>query len=386
MKSHNFRTVANLVFGQGSIQELAEQAKRLGGSHIFLVTDKGLVAAGLLAPVLEQIKSAGLACTVFDAVVADPPEQLVLDAATEARASGADLVVGFGGGSPMDTAKLVAQQAADGAQPLSEIYGVDQITGSRLPLIQIPTTAGTGSEVTPVAIVTTGETTKAGVVSPVLLADCAILDPDLTVGLPAHVTAATGIDSMVHAIEAFTSVHKKNPISDMLAIEAMKLLSNNLVAACNDGTNIIAREAMLRGAMLAGQAFANAPVAAVHALAYPLGGIYHVPHGLSNALVMPHVMRFNISKAAAQYAELAEAIDAPQSGGNSAEARATDLIDYLESLAVEVDAPRRLRDIDIKENAVEELAQAAMLQTRLLVNNPREVTLDDAREIYSAAW
>ena len=386
MKSHNFRTVANLVFGQGSIQELAEQTKRLGGSHIFLVTDKGLVAAGLLVPVLEQINAAGLTCTVFDAVVADPPEQLVLDAAEEARASGADLVVGFGGGSPMDTAKLVAQQAADGAQPLSEIYGVDQITGSRLPLIQIPTTAGTGSEVTPVAIVTTGETTKAGVVSPVLLADCAILDPDLTVGLPAHVTAATGIDSMVHAIEAFTSVHKKNPISDMLAIEAMKLLSDNLVAACKDGKNIIAREAMLRGAMLAGQAFANAPVAAVHALAYPLGGIYHVPHGLSNALVMPHVMRFNISKAAAQYAELAEAIDAPQSGGNSAEARATDLIDYLESLAVEVDAPRRLRDIDIKENAVEELAQAAMLQTRLLVNNPREVTLDDAREIYSAAW
>ena len=255
-----------------------------------------------------------------------------------------------------------------------------------LPTILIPTTSGTGSEVTAISILTTGERTKVGIVSPHLFADVAILDPLLTLGLPADVTAATGIDAMVHAIEAYTGRHAKNPTSDMLAIEALKLLTAHIETACHDGGNLAAREAMLRGSMLAGQAFANSPVAAIHALAYPLGGIYHIPHGLSNALVMPHIMRFNLSAAAAHYAELADALHISKTGPNSVEARAQELIDYLENLAVTVKAPRRLRELGIGEDAVDELAEAAMLQTRLLVNNPRELNLADAKRIYNNAW
>ena len=205
----------------------------------------------------------------------------------------------------MEVAKLIAVLASgreDIAQLLESIYGIDLVLCDRLPLIQVPTTAGTGSEVTPISIVTTGATQKTGIVSKRLLPDFAILDAQLTVGLPSHVSAATGVDAMVHAIEAFTSKAKKNAYSDMLAKQALLLLSANIRQACTDGSDLDARQAMLLGSMLAGQAFANAPVAAVHALAYPLGGHFHVPHGLSNSLVLPPVLRFNAGAASALYA------------------------------------------------------------------------------------
>src|SRR5690606_8457932 len=256
--------------------------------------------------VLPGFEAEGLRVAVYDQVIADPPENIVMAAVEQAKASDADLVIGFGGGSSMDVAKLVALLAHPGcAQSLQDIYGVGNAKGQRLPLIQVPTTAGTGSEVTPIAIITTGETTKMGVVSPLLLPDLALLGADLTLGLPPAVAAATGIDAMVHAIEAYTSALKKNPMSDLLAREALRLLAANLPIVVEDGRNRAARQAMLLGACLAGQAFANAPVAAVHALAYPLGGNFHIPHGLSNALVLPQVLRFNVSAAASHYAELA---------------------------------------------------------------------------------
>ena len=263
------------------------------------------------------------------------------------------------------------------------MYGIGNVKGGRLPLIQIPTTAGTGSEVTPISIVTTGETTKMGVVSPQLYADLAVLDATLTVGLPPKVTAATGIDAMVHAIEAYTTKLKKNPLSDMLACQALALLGNNIVVACEDGKNLAARQAMLLGAMLAGQSFANAPVAAVHALAYPIGGIFHVPHGLSNSLVLPHVLRFNAPEAVGMYAELAEIV-CPQVAG-SAEAKCQALIAHMEGLAGRLGIETSLREVGIAESDLDRLADDAMLQTRLLTNNPRIVTRDDARAIYAAA-
>lgn len=386
MSSYSFQTVPVLHFGEGCLSMLADQIAALGGSRPLIVTDKGIIGAGLIAPVEQALSDAGLTAQIYDAVVADPPEAVVQQAIDMARAAEVDIVIGLGGGSSLDTAKVVAALAIDGAQGLSEIYGVGQLARKGLPTILIPTTSGTGSEVTAISILTTGETTKAGIVSPHLFADAAILDPALTLGLPADVTAATGIDAMVHAIEAYTGRNAKNPVSDMLAIEALKLLTAHIETACSDGTNMVAREAMLRGSMLAGQAFANSPVGAIHALAYPLGGIYHIPHGLSNALVMPHIMQFNLDAAAPLYAELADALDVPKSGPNSAEARAQELIDYLEGLAVKVNAPRRLRDVGIAEDAVDELAEAAMLQTRLLVNNPKELDLADAKRIYADAW
>jgi len=323
--------------------------------------------------------------TVFDQVSADPADTIVLDAARQAKEAKADLVIGFGGGSSMDVAKLVALLAhPDASQQLSDIYGVGMATGPRLPLIQVPTTAGTGSEVTPVAIVTTGATTKAGVVAPSLLPDLAVLDATLTLGLPAHVTAATGVDAMVHAIEAYTSAHKKNPYSDMLAREALRLLGGNLVTAVKEGDNLAAREACLLGAMMAGQAFANAPVAAVHALAYPLGGHFHIPHGLSNSLVLPEVLKFNATVAAPLYAELAPILsDRPFTDANDG---AQALIAALEALIDAVGLPVRLRDAGVTEESLETLASDAMLQQRLLVNNPRDVSEADALAIYKAVY
>jgi alcohol dehydrogenase len=263
------------------------------------------------------------------------------------------------------------------------MYGIGNVQGTRLPLVQIPTTAGTGSEVTNISIVTTGETTKMGVVAPQLFADIAILDASLTTGLPSKVTAATGIDAMVHAIEAYTSKHKKNPLSDNLAREALRLLSANLLRACRNGQDLEARQSMLLGACLAGQAFSNAPVAAVHALAYPIGGIFHVPHGLSNSLVLPHVMRFNLEAAAGLYAELADIV-VPGCGGSD-EARAGELIGAMQHIAVNSGIETRLAQVGIFEQDLDRLADEAMKQTRLLGNNPRTVTLADARAIYAAA-
>ena len=385
MINFSFQTVPKLIVEYGACRRLGAMLRQhFDLTRVSLVTDAFLHRSGLLQPALDSLRADGWEVCVIDEVVADPPEAVVLAAAARSRGFGAELIVGLGGGSSMDVAKLIAVLASD-QQPLAAMYGIDKITATRLPLVQIPTTAGTGSEVTPISIVTTGENTKAGVVSPQLYADLTLLDAELTLGLPANITAATGIDAMVHAIEAYTSRVRKNPLSDMLAREALRLLSGNLLAACQDGANREVREAMLLGATLAGQAFANAPVAAVHALAYPIGGIFHVPHGLSNSLVLPHVLRFNLSAAAPLYAEIADVI-LPANSGGSVEARAQGLIAWVEKLAQQTGIERSLRQVGIGAGDLPRLAEGAMLQTRLLVNNPREVSFDDALAIYTAAW
>ncbi|MEC5160022.1 MULTISPECIES: iron-containing alcohol dehydrogenase [unclassified Janthinobacterium] len=380
-----FSTVAHIVSELGAARQLGMHlASRFPAvRRALLVTDAGFLATGLVAAPLHSLEAANVAVQVFSEVVADPPESVVMAAVQAARAFGADAVVGLGGGSSMDVAKLAAVLAG-GAQDLPSIYGIGKVTGARLPLLLLPTTAGTGSEVTNIAIVTTGAATKMGVVAPQLYADVALLDAELTLGLPPHVTAATGIDAMVHAIEAYTSRHKKNPLSDALARQALQLLHGSLIAACRDGRDLAARQAMLLGAMLAGQAFSNAPVAAVHALAYPVGGVFHVPHGLSNALVLPHMLRFNAPAAATLYAELATIV-APRATGSD-EARADALALAMQRIAVDSGIETRLRQVGVGAVDLDRLADEAMLQTRLLGNNPREVGRDDARAIYAAAW
>lgn len=380
-----FQTVPTIVVEFGAARRLGvllrERYPTL--TRACLVTDGFLHRSGLLAPALADLREQGWTVTVLDNVVADPPEHVVLEAAERARDAQAQLVIGLGGGSSMDVAKLLAVLLPS-SQALRDMYGVQKVEGTRLPLVQMPTTAGTGSEVTAVSIVTVGEATKMGVVAPQLIADLAILDAELTLGLPPAATAATGIDAMVHAIEAYTSARLKNPISDMLALRALQLLSMHLLAACRDGQDRTAREAMLLGATFAGQAFANAPVAAVHALAYPIGGIYHVPHGLSNALVLPHVLKFNAPAAAPLYAELAAAV-LPAAAG-SAEDKTRALIAHLEHLIAETGIPSTLRGVGIERDALSRMASDAMLQQRLLVNNPRPVTEADALSIYMAAF
>jgi alcohol dehydrogenase len=321
---------------------------------------------------------------MFDQVREDPPENVIEQALAVGLAAQVDGVIAIGGGSSMDVAKVVAV-LLKGRQTLSELYGVDQVSSSRVPLICVPTTAGTGSEATPVAVITTGQTTKAGISSAQLIPDVAILDPDLTLGLPAAVTAMTGIDAMVHAIEAYTSKFKKNPLSDSFAQQALRLLSHALPLVLQDPGNRVARADMLLGAHLAGQAFANAPVAAVHALAYPLGGHYHIPHGLSNSLVLASVIKFNMPVAQAHYAELAPFVTTAAMPA-SEQGRAQLFLDSLQALIADSQLPTSLEAAQIPEGDLPMLASEAMAQQRLLINNPKAVDEADALAIYRAAY
>lgn len=377
----DFITVPSTHFAPGCAANLASVVTKLGMTRPLVVTDKGILEHNLLDSALKSLVDSDIDYFVYSDVQADPPESNIAAAVKLAQQNGCDGVIGFGGGSSMDVAKLVAV-LLKGEQTLGEIYGVDQITSGRMPLVQVPTTAGTGSEATSVSIVTTGDSTKAGVVSRVLFADTIMLDPELTLGLPAHATAATGIDAMVHAIEAFTSKRLKNPVSDMLALKALSLLSSSIKPSVENGADLSARSDMLLGAMLAGQAFANSPVGAVHALAYPLGGIYHIPHGLSNSLVLPHVMRFNAPSCGDLYAQLMPAILPGVKVVNASE----QLADHFSCLAHELGLETTLSQLNIPESALETLAEQSMLQTRLLINNPRPVSYEQALSIYQQAY
>ena len=387
LNSFQFNTTPGLRYGSGQAKDSCKEISNKLGQSILFITDKGLMSLGLTDQTLKELKKIS-SVEIFDDVEADPSKKTLLKAIEVGKKIKATGVIGFGGGSSMDVAKLTALILGSG-ENLEEAWGVANAKGPRLPLVLIPTTAGTGSEVTPVSIITVGEEEKKGVSSSIILPDLAILDPDLTLGLPAGTTAATGIDAMVHAIEAYASSSKNNnPISKMLSVEALKLLGVSIERAVFEGSNVEARGNMLIGAMLAGKAFANSPVAAVHALAYPIGGTFHVSHGLSNSLVLPYVLRFNSvdSKASKDYAELAPYVFPEIDTNRGAQSVCAEFIDKLESLSKKLGLPQKLREVDIPKNACEKMAKDAMKQTRLLVNNPREVTEKDALNIYHSAW
>ena len=384
MPQFTFETTPKIICEQGAAKRLGEIARGLGMSQVFLVTDIGLMKAGLIDGALTSLSEAGVKVTLFSDVLADPPEVSVQAAVKAAALVQADGVIGFGGGSSLDTAKLVALLAKT-SQELPAIYGIGLARGPRLPLIQVPTTAGTGSEVTPIAILTTPSHEKKGVVSPLLYPDVAVLDSLLTLGLPPAITAMTGVDAMVHAIEAFTSRSKKNALSDALAIKALQLLYANLPAAVSDGKDAQVRENMLLGSLLAGMAFANAPVGAVHALAYPLGGHYQLPHGLTNSLVLLPVLKFNLPAAESLYAELGRAI-LPELNSVSDALAASNFIEAIAAHVITMPYAQRLREVGVKEHELEMLARDAMNVQRLLINNPRDVQFADALSLYQSAY
>ena len=386
MTPFTFNTTKSLVFEAGAAVRMAEVAGKVLGQTVLLITDPGLRKLGMIDPAVTSLESAGHTVAVFDQVEADPSRETLMNAVEFGRRSGATGLLGLGGGSPMDVSKLTALLLGSG-EDLDQAWGVSMAKGPRLPLVLVPTTAGTGSEVTPVSIITVGVEEKRGVSSPEILPDIAILDPDLTAGLPPHITAATGVDAMVHAIEAYASKSaNNNPLSKLLAREALRLLGANIESAVFNGNVRKVRGAMLLGSMLAGQAFANSPVAAVHALAYPVGSTFHVPHGLSNALVLPHVLRFNAPVAHEPYAEIATDVFPYMAAIKGSQARCTAFIDALAGLCAKLGMATRLRDLDIPEDAIPRMASDAMLQTRLLVNNPRDLSEADALSIYRAAW
>ncbi len=390
MPASNFNTAKNILVEVNALANLAKYLRDFQAKSVLLVTDNFLLNLGdkpngLLYSAVRSLEQADISVTLFSDVEPDPSDTTVLSGVKMAKAAQVDLVLSIGGGSSLDVAKVISVLAAPSChQQLSDLFGIDQITSERLPLVLVPTTAGTGSEVTPIAIITTGKTTKAGIVDSNLYADLAILDASLTLSLPKSATAATGIDAMVHAIEAYTSKIKKNSTSDKLAIEALKLLSSNIEVACKDSNNLKARENMLVGSMRAGQAFANAPVGGIHALAYPLGGHFHITHGLSNALVMVEVMRFNQQECARLYAELSKQV--LELTGDDHKELSQKFIDYFENLIKKLPIPSSLAACNIPESSLELLACEAMLQSRLLQNNPRELNEKDALAIYQQAF
>lgn len=382
MSTFTFETTPRVICEIDGALRLGALCRELNAERVLLVSDPGLLRAGLLDAPLQAMRDSGLQVTLYSEVQADPPVACVEDAVAVARECRAQAVIGLGGGSSLDIAKLVALLCGC-EQRLEDIYGIGLAKGPRLPLIQVPTTAGTGSEVTAVAIVTTPSHEKKGVVSSLLYPDIALLDARLTVGLPAAISAMTGVDAMVHAIEAYTSAHKKNVLSDGLAVQALTLLAANMDRVLAEPGDLQARSNMLLGSMLAGMAFANAPVAAVHALAYPLGGHFHVPHGLSNALVLVPVLNFNRPAAEALYAQLASAVLPGQHFATAAEACEA-FIAFMTQLVTRMPFAQRLNEVGVTVAHLDQLTDDALKIERLLINNPRPLNRDDIHAIYSS--
>jgi alcohol dehydrogenase class IV len=375
-----FQTTPRILMGPGALARTGDEARRLGARKALVVTDPGVVAAGLTARLEAVLNEAGVPWARFDAVEPDPRLEIAAAAAAAARAEQADLVIGIGGGSPLDIAKVCAVLAVS-AKPVQELFGIDQVPGPGLRTILIPTTAGTGSEATPVAILSDEqEKLKKGIVSPYLFPAVAVLDPELTVGLPPRVTAATGLDALIHAMEAFTS-RNAGSMSDLLAREAMRLIWRNLRTAYANGEDLAARAAMLEGSLLAGMAFANAGVTAVHAFAYPIGAEFHIPHGVANSIMLPPVMEFNMIGNLEKFAQIAECFGQPVRGLNrrSQAARAAQAV---RTLVEDLGVPRTLREFGVTEAHIPALPQRVIKITRRLANNPRRVTLADAEAIY----
>jgi alcohol dehydrogenase len=371
--------------GPGCLDQIGQEVKTLKGEKVLIVTDPGIIKAGLLDQLEPYLAKAGVPYALFDQVEPDPRIEVVDQALDRLKREKCDAVIGLGGGSALDIAKVVAVMAVNPGH-ISSYFGVDLLGQPGLPLIGIPTTAGTGSEVTPIAILSDErEHLKKGVVSSHLFPRVAILDPLLTLGVPPAVTAYTGMDALIHAIEAFTSVNA-NDLTDHLAFRAIELTYGHLPTAYARGEDVQARSKMLEGSMLAGMAFANAGVTAVHAFAYPLGGeFHHIPHGLANAVMLTHVLRFNMLGNLPKFAEISSALGLYTEDLTDRQA-AEEGIETIEELMEDLNLPLRLRDFGVPEEAIPGLAQGVLKVTRLLANNPRRITLEDAERIYRNAW
>ena len=380
-----FRTTPRILMGPGSADQIGRELKALKGKRALIVTDPGIIRAGLLDGISPSLKNAGVTVTLFDQVEADPHIEIVDQALARLKEEKCDSVIGMGGGSSLDIAKLVAAMAVNPGH-ISDYFGVDLLAKPGLPLIAVPTTAGTGSEVTPIAILSDqAEHLKKGVVSPHLFPRLALLDPVLTIGVPPAVTAYTGMDAFIHAVEAYTSVNA-NSLTDHLAFRAIELTFGNILTAYARGEDLEARSNMLEGSLLAGMAFANAGVTAVHAFAYPLGGeFHHIAHGLANSVMLLPVLRFNMLGNLPKFAEISLALGLSAEGLTDRQA-AEEGLDAIEELMIDLNLPLRLRDLKVPEEAIPGMAQGVMKVTRLLANNPRRITLEDAERIYRSAW
>lgn len=375
-----FSSTPRFIIGSGSIKSLGNEVCRLGAGKALIITDRGIAGTGLLDAAAVSLRNAGIKYAVFDGVKPDPQYEIAADAVKLARSEKAGLVVGMGGGSSLDIAKT-ASVLMTNKGPIEKYFGVDLIPRKGLPAILVPTTAGTGSEATPIAILSDEkEKLKKGIVSPHLFPSAAIIDPELTLSLPPSVTASTGMDALIHAIEAYTSINATS-MTDMFCLRALNLIHGNIRKAFSKGKDLNARSAMMEGALFAGIGFANAGVGAVHAFAYPIGAEFHIPHGVANTLMLSYVMRFNAQGCMKKYIDLARLFHIRKAGLQGYEI-VDRVISEIERLRIDLGMPQHLSDFGVKKKDVPGLAAGVMKVTRLLANNPRPLTEVDARYIY----
>jgi alcohol dehydrogenase class IV len=383
-KTHTFFSPNKILFGLGTAKAAAAEVKALGATKVLIATDPGVVQAQLLQPVLASLRDASIPFVLFDEVEPEPAARLVDLGAERAKAEGCDLVLGIGGGSSLDVAKGISLMATNPGQVL-DYCGMELVKQRGLPKILMPTTAGTGSEVTRVFVITDEkENTKKAVYSSYSLSEVAIVDPLLTLSMPPKVTADTGIDALVHAVETYVSMNA-TPFSDLLAEEAMALIGQYLPTAWAKGSNVEARYQMSLAATLAGLAFASGGLGAVHGLSYPLGTDYHMPHGRSNAILLPHIMRFNLPGNPEKFAQIAALLGQDVEDFSPAEAGEI-AVEAVQDLLETIQIPYRLKDYGIPESDLPKLVAGGMKQTRLFVPNPRDITEDDVRAIYEEAY
>ncbi|MBN1862839.1 MAG: iron-containing alcohol dehydrogenase [Dehalococcoidales bacterium] len=384
MENYEIRVPGKVRFGAGCTETMGEEATKIGAKRALMVTDPGVFQTGITDPVKENLTKAGIKVDVFSEAEPEPTYSKLNATAKKLGKNKYDLVVAIGGGSSIDTAKgLSILFAHDG---IGQDYGgTDKVPGPGVPLFACPTTAGTGSEVTNIAVFDDRERGfKEGIVSNYLLARIAFVDPTLTYGCPPKVTAASGMDALIHAVEGYTG-NKATTFSDAMALEAMRLITGSLRRAVKNGADKEARNQMSEGALFGGMAFMNSGVTAVHALAFPLGSQFHVPHGMANAVLLPYVMECNLSANLSRFATVARMLGVATEGLSDQEAAEKGL-EAAKSLSADVGIPTHLRELGVPKEALEGLASATMNVTRLLANNPKPLTLDDVRKIWENAW
>jgi len=370
-----------LVFGNGCLSALPGEIINTGCTSVFIITIEPLISR--LADLLTELKSNGISVAINTGIIQEPSFADFENLLAQAKPANPDVVIGIGGGSVLDIAKLVAAQL-DNDQPLSEIVGSGLLKGRNKRLVCVPATSGTGSEVSPNAIlVDNADNQKKGIISPYLVPDIVYVDPLLTISLPPAITAATGLDALTHCLEAYTNKFAQ-PFIDIYAYEGMRLIAANLVNAVKNGSDEHARSQVAMGSLLGGFCLGPVNTAGVHALSYPLGSTFHLAHGLSNALLLPFVMEFNMTVVPSRYADVAVALGCAREGDDLETAKKG--VEKIRELIAACDIPSMLREVSIPWEAIPEMAKDALKIQRLLKNNPRLITEEDAIHIYTEAY
>ncbi|MCY8234869.1 iron-containing alcohol dehydrogenase [Priestia endophytica] len=379
-----FRTAQTLITGGDSISKIGEEAKKLGSKKAVIITDKVIRQTGLLSRVISPLEEINLAVDIMDEVMPEPPFENLEQMMIQLQGKEYDLLIGVGGGSVLDATKVLSIMLTN-QENVRDLVGIEKVQNAGIPTILVPTTAGTGSEVTYNAIFTdVQDKVKKGIVSPYLLPKVAIVDPALTLTVPPSVTAATGMDALVHAVESYTAI-RAGELTDGIALQAIKLISRSLRKAVYNGKDVKAREDMAMGSLLAGISLGNAGVGAVHALAYPLGGKFKVPHGVANSLLLPFVMKYNVVADLEKFAEVAKALGENIEGLSLREA-ANCTVYALTQLAQDIGIPSSLKDVGVTAEDIPNLAEEASKIDRLLNNNPRWLTVKEIEKIYEEAY